>query len=54
MQYIKNIAGNKGINNQDFFKQIRKFVNVNSLSRPQYPVMTGDEIDNYKISDIIQ
>ena len=50
----KNIAGNKGINNQDFFKQIRKFVNVNSLSRPQYPVMTGDEIDNYKITDIIQ
>lgn len=50
----KNIVGNKGIDNQDFFRQIRKFINVNSHSCPQYPVMTGDEIDNYKITDIIQ
>ena len=40
-------------NNDEFFRKIRMFVNSNTGSRPQYPVMTG-ETDRYKITDIIR
>ena len=39
--------------NDEFFRKIRMFVNSNTGSRPQYPVMTG-ETDRYKITDIIR
>lgn len=39
--------------NDAFFRKIRMFVNSNTGSRPQYPVMTG-ETDRYKITDIIR
>ncbi|MCD8235173.1 MAG: caspase family protein [Prevotellaceae bacterium] len=39
--------------NEDFFRRIRMFVNSNTGSRPQYPVMTG-ETDRYRITDIIR
>lgn len=42
-----------GNDNDDFFRIIRMFVNSNTGSRPQCPVMTG-EIDRYRITDIIQ
>lgn len=42
-----------GSDNEDFFKGIRKFVNSNTGSRPQYPVMSG-ETDRFKITDIIR
>ncbi|MGM9713175.1 MAG: caspase family protein [Prevotella sp.] len=39
--------------NGDFFRRVRMFVNSNTGSRPQYPVMTG-ETDRYRITDIIR
>jgi len=47
---VKETTGN---DNDDFFRRIRMFVNSNTGSRPQYPVMTG-ETDRYRIIDIIR
>ena len=47
------VKENTGNDNYDFIRRIRKFVNSNTGSRPQYPVMTG-EIDRFRITDIIQ
>ena len=47
---VKESTGN---DNDDFFRRIRMFVNSNTGSRPQYPVMTG-ETDRFRITDIIQ
>lgn len=47
------VKGSTGNDNNDFFRRIRMFVNSNTGSRPQYPVMTG-EIDRFRITDIIQ
>ena len=47
---VKESMGN---DNDDFFRRIRMFVNSNTGSRPQYPVMTG-ETDRFRITDIIQ
>ena len=47
------VKENTGNDNDDFIKRIRKFVNSNTGSRPQYPEMTG-ETDRYRITDIIQ
>lgn len=49
----KKVKESIGNDNDDFFRRIRMFVNSNTGSRPQYPVMTG-ETDRYKITDIIQ
>lgn len=49
----KKVKESAGSNNEDFFRRIRMFVNSNTGSRPQYPVMTG-EIKRYKIIDIIR
>ena len=49
----KKVKESTGNDNDDFFRRIRMFVNSNTGSRPQYPVMTG-ETDRYKITDIIQ
>lgn len=48
---VKEMKGND--DNEGFSKKIRTFVNANTGSRPQYPVMTG-ETDRYKITDIIR
>ena len=45
---VKESTGN---DNDDFFRRIRMFVNSNTGSRPQYPVMTG-ETDRFRITDI--
>lgn len=42
------------INNEDFIKRIRKFVNRNTSSRPQQPVLTGNDKDKYNITDILR
>ena len=42
------------INNEEFIKRIRKFVNRNTSSRPQQPVMTGNDKDKYNITDILR
>lgn len=39
--------------NNDFFCRIKRFVNSNTGSRAQHPMMTG-EISRYKVTDIIQ
>lgn len=49
----KKLKENVNGNNDDFIRQIRMFVNANTGSRPQYPVMTG-ETNKYKITDIIR
>ena len=38
------------INNEEFIKRIRKFVNRNTSSRPQQPVLTGNDKDKYNIT----
>ena len=42
------------INNEEFIKRIRKFVNRNTCSRPQQPVLTGNDKDKYNITDILR
>ena len=42
------------INNEEFIKRIRKSVNRNTSSRPQQPVLTGNDKDNYNIIDILR
>lgn len=39
--------------NEEFFKKVQMFVNVNTGSRPQKPTMTGD-IEKYSIADILR
>jgi len=41
------------VNNEEFMKRIRKFVNRNTSSRPQQPEMTGEDINKYTITDIL-
>ena len=50
-EVLKN--GVKG-NNEEFIRRIRKFVNVNTGSRPQRPEMTGEDKDKYNITDILR
>ena len=40
-------------NNEEFFKRLRMFVNMNTGSRPQRPMMTG-ETTKYNITDILR
>lgn len=47
------VKGCAGADNDNFMKQIRMFINSNTGSRPQYPVMTG-ETNRYRITDIIR
>ena len=41
------------MNNEEFMRRIRKFVNRNTSSRPQQPEMTGEDINKYNITDIL-
>ena len=41
------------VNNDEFMRRIRKFVNRNTSSRPQQPEMTGEDINKYNITDIL-
>ena len=41
------------MNNEEFMRRIRKFVNRNTCSRPQQPEMTGEDINKYNITDIL-
>ena len=41
------------VDNDEFMKRIRKFINVNTYNRPQNPEMTGEDKDKYNITDII-
>ena len=48
------ITDNEVGDNESFFKKIRMFVNMNTSSRPQRPVMSGDDKDKYNITDILR
>lgn len=50
---IYKVKESTGNDNEDFFRRIRMFINSNTGSRPQYPVMTG-ETNRYRITDIIR
>lgn len=41
------------VDNETFFKKLRMFVNMNTGSRPQRPVMSGNDKDKYNITDIL-
>ena len=41
------------VSNGEFMKRIRKFVNRNTNSRPQQPEMTGEDIEKYNVTDIL-
>lgn len=49
----KKVNESGGNSNEDFFRRIRMFINSNTGSRSQYPVMTG-ETDRYRVTDIIR
>lgn len=47
------LKNGKKMNNEEFMRRIRKFVNRNTSSRPQQPEMTGEDISKYNITDIL-
>lgn len=49
----EKVKESAGVDNDDFMKLIRKFVNSNTGSRSQCPEISG-EYDRYKITDIIR
>lgn len=49
----KELKNSDKVNNDEFMRRIRKFVNRNTSSRPQQPEMTGKDINKYNITDIL-
>lgn len=49
----KELKHSDKVNNNEFMRRIRKFVNRNTSSRPQQPEMTGEDINKYNITDIL-
>ena len=49
----KELKNSDKVNNDEFIRRIRKFVNRNTGSRPQQPEMTGKDIKKYNITDIL-
>ena len=49
----KELKNRDKVNNYEFIRRIRKFVNRNTSSRPQQPEMTGEDINKYNITDIL-
>ena len=49
----KELKNSDKVNNDEFIRRIRKFVNRNTSSRPQQPEMTGEDIYKYNITDIL-
>ncbi len=49
----KELKNRDKVNNDEFMRRIRKFVNRNTGSRPQQPEMTGEDINKYNITDIL-
>ena len=49
----KELKNSDKVNNDEFIRRIRKFVNHNTSSRPQQPEMTGEDINKYNITDIL-
>ena len=49
----KELKNRDKVNNYEFIRRIRKFVNRNTSSRPQQPEMTGEDINKYNITYIL-
>ena len=49
----KELKNSDKVNNDEFMRRIRKFVNRTTGSRPQQPEMTGEDINKYNITDIL-
>ena len=49
----KELKNSDKVNNNEFMRRIRKFVNRNTSSRPQQPEMAGEDINKYNITDIL-
>lgn len=49
----KELKNSDKVNNDEFMRRIRKFVNRNTSSRPQQSEMTGEDINKYNITDIL-
>lgn len=49
----KELKNSDKVNNDEFMRRIRKFVNRNTSSRPQQPEMTGEDINKYNITDML-
>ena len=49
----KELKNSDKVNNGEFMRRIKKFVNRNTGSRPQQPEMTGEDINKYNITDIL-
>ena len=49
----KELKNSDKVNNDEFIRRIRKFVNRNTNSRPQQPEMTGEDINKYNITDML-
>lgn len=49
----KELKNRDKVNNDEFMRRIRKFVNRNTSNRPQQPEMTGEDINKYNITDIL-
>ena len=49
----KELKNSEKVNNDEFIRRIRKFVNRHTTSRPQQPEMTGEDINKYNITDIL-
>ena len=49
----KELKNSDKVNNDEFMRRIRKFVNRNTCSRPQQPEMTGEDSNKYNITDIL-
>ena len=49
----KELNNSDKVNNNEFMRRIRKFVNRNTCSRPQQPEMTGEDSNKYNITDIL-
>lgn len=49
----KKLQENPTGENEEFFRRLRMFINANTGSRPQYPVLSGDT-KRYRITDILR
>ena len=50
----KLLEGNPTGNNAEFMRQLKRLVDINTIGRSQHAVMTGDDINRYKIIDILK
>lgn len=50
----KLLEGNPTGNNAEFMRHLKRLVDINTIGRSQQAVMTGEDINRYKITDILK